>query len=213
MSRTALSLAIVCLVGLQPPARADEPPEPGTSHRDIVTHMQQIRAQYGDDAVLLESGLLSHTVQTGSLTEAGVSIEGIQARGERHFLTFQLQSGIVFNDRDTNATDRVVHAWGIVEKSLRQFRALTVPADGLAVVLNYHHTTYADEGAMRARLAHEKGEAEAAAFYLLGTDVGEFLSDHISNQQLVDRSSVLVNGTLARVVVPAPPPTALPQPQ
>jgi hypothetical protein len=203
--------AVILIVG-SVRGHTDDAAEPGTSRPEILNHLDDVRKRYGADAALMESALLTHSIAGGSIAEAAIAIDGFGDRDGKRFLTFRLDTGIVFNDRNVPPPTRWRHAWNsIVEKSLRQFRSLSVPADGLLVLVRYAHTTYDVDLAPRAHLNAGPGEVEVVAFYLITSDLADLLTDNISAQQLLDRSTLLINGAPARIVLetnqPTPPGT------
>jgi hypothetical protein len=191
------------------PAQAQDPEPPGSeaagSTRQEVLHtLQEVQRKFGADAVMLQGHLLGQAIRGGSIVDAAVSVGDAEERGGKRFLTFRLDTGIIFNDRDVAAPARLARLWtDIVETSLRQFRTLTVPADGIAFLLGYTHKPYADEADLRLHLRDGHGDAEAAAFYLLLPDVSELIAKRITPQELLDRSSVLVNGSATRIILDA----------
>jgi hypothetical protein len=175
------------------------------TRQEILRTLQDIQRKYGRDAVLIEGHLLGLAIQSGSMLEANISVAGVEERAGKHFLTFKLDTGIIYNARELTSSGRAARAWrDIVESSLRKFRSLTVQADGLALLVGYTHKEYVDEADLRARLTEGHGESEAAAFYLLMEDIAELLADRITGQQLIDRSTVLIDGSPARIVLDPP---------
>ena len=175
------------------------------TRQEILRTLQDVQRKYGRDAVLIEGHLLGLAIQAGSILEAAISVPGVEERSGKRFLTFKLDTGIIYNDRELTRPGRAARAWrDIVESSLRKFRSLTVQADGLALLVGYTHKEYVDDADLRARLTEGHGESEAAAFYLLIEDVAELLADRITGQQLIDRSTVLIDGSPARIVVNPP---------
>jgi len=200
------------------PARADdlEPhaaPVPDTdeavtTRKEILQTIMDVQRKYGADAVLLEGHLMGHAIRGGSILETAVSIPGVEDRDGKRFLAFKVETGIVYNDREMSATARPAHAWSeVVEASLRKFKSMSVPADGVVFLVGYTHKPYTDEADLRAHLDEGRGDPEALAFYLLLSDISELLADHITAQQLVDRSTVLVNGASSHLVLTVPTPT------
>lgn len=188
--------------------RPAETPEGPSPHEEITHTLKDVQRKYGSDAVMLEGHLLGHAVRTGSVGEAAVSVGGFEERDGKRFLTFKLDTGIIYNDREVSAAARPALVWSeIVEASLRKFRTLTVPADGVALTLGYAHRPYADEAELRAHLRDQPGDPEAAVFYLLVSDVSELIADRITGQQLVERSTAFLNGAPAHIVLAAPTPT------
>jgi len=193
-----------------PPA-ADQSDDPGTTGAEILRALHDVQTKFGSDAVLMEGHLLGYAIRSGSILEATVSVPGLEEHESKQFLAFKLETGIIYNDREVPPDSRVVRVWSdIVEATLHRFQSLTITADGILLTVGYGHKTYADEADLRAHLDEGRGAAESAAFYLPLADVRELLAEHISGQQLVDRSTVLVNGTPTRILLPAPTPTAPP---
>ncbi len=185
--------------------------EQPSSRQEIAEAMRELEGSYGKDAVALEGQLLGQAARSGSVLPAVISVPGIRERDGTRFLAFDLDTGIVFNDRDTTAEQRASEVWTqIVVPSLRQFPTLTLPADGVALLISYRHRPYADLAELRTHLRDDPGPTEAAAFYVRIKDAAEFTATRITSQQLVDRSTVLVDGTARRLTVtePTPIPTA-----
>jgi hypothetical protein len=187
---------------------AEPPPEEGTSRQEILNALHDLQRKYGSDAVLMEGHLLGQAIRSGSMLEAVISVPGVEERNGKRFLTFKLETGIIYNDREVAPLERSARAWTeIVEVTLRQFHKPSVPADGIAVLLSYTHKPYADLSDLHAHLHEGHGEPEAAAFYVLVPDIVELNANHITGQQLVDRSIFLLNGEPAHLVLTAPTPS------
>jgi len=200
---TAYSVLVATAV-LGEEARSAEQP---SSRQEIAQAMQELERAYGKDAVALEGQLLGQAVRSGSILPAVVAVPGIRERDGARFLAFDLDTGIVFNDRDTTAEQRPAEVWTqIVVPSLQQFAALKLPADGVAFLISYRHRPYADLAELRAHLRDDAGPTEVAAFYVRLADAAELAAKRITSQQLVDRSVVLVDGTARRLRVPEPTP-------
>jgi hypothetical protein len=179
-----------------------KPPGPNP---DIIRAIREVGRLYGPDAILLQSYLLGHAIQEGSVLEAAIGVAGIQNFQSRKYLTFKLETGIVYNDRELSPDARLTRTWSrIVERSLRKFRSIVVPADGLAFAITYFHKAYIDEPDLRAHLRDGHGEEESALFYLLSSDVNDLVASRITSQGLADRATVLVNGSARHVQVETP---------
>lgn len=210
--RSAVRLAAIVdllYVMLCPVAARAQDDGPASTREEILHNLQDVRQKYGSDAVMLEGHLLGQAVRGGSVMEAAISIPGIEERAGKRFLAFKLETGIIYNDRVLSAAARPARAWtDIVETTLRRFQTVSVPADGIALLLGWSHKDYADEADVRAHLREDHGQVEAAAFYLLLPDVAELIARRISAQELIDRSTVLVNGAPTRLIlegIPSPP--------
>lgn len=212
--RRLCTCAIVGLIALTHASLAlcteapEPPPEEGTSHQEIVDALHDLQRKYGSDAVLMEGHLLGQAVRSGSLLEAVISVTGVEERNGKRFLAFKLETGIIYNDRELAPHERSARAWtDIVETTLRKFHKPSVPADGIAVLISYTHKPYADLSDLRAHLHEGHGEPEAVAFYMLVPDIVDLNADRITGQQLIDRSTFLLNGEPAHLQLAAPTPS------
>ncbi len=207
-------IASPATVAASPPAFGTPGPDSrATRNQKKLLHtMLVLEKRYGKDAVLLESYALGAALRNGSILAAEVNLPGYEERKDQRFLEVRLATGIVFNDHDYSATQRPMRVWtNIIEPSLRQFESLTIAAEGVLFRVTYAHKAYNDESELRAQLKDGRSDKETAAFYILVSDVAEMLSQKISGQQLLDRSTVLVNGTEAQLILePTPPPPQLP---
>jgi len=175
--------------------------------KEILASLHDVQRQYGKDAVMMEGQLLGQIIRSGSIVDAVISIPGVEERGGRRYVAFKLDTGIIYNDREVIAAARPVRVWAdIVEPSLRKFKTLDLPADGVAFLFAYAHKQYADEADLRAHLHDSPGDLESVTFYVLSSDVTELTAERITGQQLIDRATVLVNGSPTRLVLEAPTP-------
>jgi len=203
--------AVVGLVARTVLAQAPPPPltdEAAATHKAMIALLGDVQKKYGADAVMFEGHLLGHAVRSGSILAAEVSVPGFEERAGKRYLTFKIDTGIVYNDRDVDAPSRPARVWSdIIEATLRKFRTLTLPADGVAVRVGYTHKPYADEDEVRAHATEDSGTPETVVYFLLLADVSELIAERLTGQQLLDRSAVLVNDAAARLVLPLPTPT------
>lgn len=188
----------------KPPADAEQ----SGIRKEILSSLHDVQRQYGKDAVMMEGQLLGQAIRSGSIVDAIISIPGFEERDGRRYLAFKLDTGIIYNDREVTPAARPVRLWtDIVEPSLRQFQELKLPADGVALLLAYAHKQYTDEADLRAHLRDSPGEAESVAFYVRSSDVAELTANRITGQQLIDRATVLFNGSPTRLALEAPAPS------
>jgi hypothetical protein len=189
-------------------ARAQPAPPRGGPSRDVLNALGGVRSRYGADAVMIEGFLMGHAIEGGSVLETSVTVAGIEELNARRYLTFKLDTGIVYNDHDVSPETRTGRIWTrIVERTLRRFRSIKVPADGMQFFVTFTHRPYVEEPGWRVELNRDHGTAESVAFYLSNSDVAEFLTARITAQQLLDRTTVLVDGAPQRVVAEPPEPT------
>jgi hypothetical protein len=203
-------IAAICLAGAQAAHaqqwKATPDAEQSILRKEILRSLHDVERQYGRDAVMMEGQFLGQAIRSGSIVDAVISIPGFEERDGRRYLTVKLETGIIYNDRELAAATRPVRVWSdIVEPSLRKFQALNLPAEGVALVLTYAHKDYVDEADLRAHLRDSPGDPESVAFYILNPDVAELSANRITAQQLIDRGTVLLNGSPTHLVLDASP--------
>jgi hypothetical protein len=182
--------------------------EQSSIQKEILNSLHDVQRQYGKDAVMMEGQLLGQAIRSGSVVDAVISIPGIEERNGRRYVAFKLDTGIIYNDREVPAAARPLRLWtDIAEPSLRKFEKLNLPADGVGLLLAYAHKQYVDEADLRAHLQDSPGDSESVAFYVLNSDVTELTANRITGQQLLDRATVLLNGSPTRLVLDAPAPS------
>lgn len=187
-------------------------PTPRGFSADILKALSEVRRQYGNDAVMIEGFLMGQAIESGSVLETAVGVSGVEEHAQHKYLTFKLDSGIVYNDRELDADARLARTWTrIIEPTLRRFKTIDVPADGVSFAISYTHKPYTDEPDLRAHLSEGHGEPEDAVFYLLTRDLSELMASRISAQQLVDRSIVTADGAARQMKVEPPQPTPAPE--
>ena len=206
MSSRALRISwfAIVLITTRISARADEEPEPTPPglNPTIVRALADVRTKYGADAVMMEGFLLSLSIQNGAVLETAITIGEIEEHDTRKYLPFIVETGIIYNDRELSADSRLGRTWTrIIERSLRMFRSLDLPADGLRFAISYGHKPYVDESDLRTHLREGHGDSESIVVYLLTADVHELLATKIDGQQLADRAVVLVDGKRQRIRV------------
>jgi hypothetical protein len=174
-------------------------------HKEILNSLRDVQRQYGKDAVMIEGQFLGQAIRSGSIVDAVISIPGFEERAGRRYLTFKLETGIIYNDRELAAAARPIRLWtDVVEPSLRRFQTLNLPVEGLGLIITYAHKEYVDEADLRAHLRDSPGDPESVAFYILSSDVAELSANRITGQQLIDRTTVLVDGSPTHLVLAAP---------
>jgi hypothetical protein len=187
------------------PTPEAESMNPALTRQALLRSLQSINHKYGPDAVMLEGQLLTWAVRGNSVLETSVSVPGVEIRGGKRFLRFVVETGIVYNDRTVPAHSLPAHLWrDVVEVSLRSFRTLKLPTDGMVLTVGCTHKRYADDADLLEHVSDDHGVPETAVFYLLVSDVGDLIAKRITPQQLLDRSTVLVNGAPTRLVLDLP---------
>jgi hypothetical protein len=179
--------------------------EQSVLHKEILSSLHDVERQYGRDAVMIEGQLLGQVIRSGSIVDAVISIPGFEERDGHRYLVFKLDTGIIYNDRELTADGRPIRLWtDVVEPSLRKFQTLNLPAEGVAFIFAYTHKEYLDEADLRAHLRDGLGDPESVAFYVRSSDVAELTASRITGQQLVDRATVLFNGSPTHLILEAP---------
>ncbi len=163
--------------------------------------------KYGPDTIALLGRLLDTARRSGGLLTASVEVTGIETRHEQTFLTFRVQTGLIYNSLRLSQTDRLLDLWTkIVARSFMAFRTLEFPADGILLTLHYYSRPYGSLEALNRDLddPSQVGEASEARFYFSEPSLRAFLNEQLSAQELLTRTTILANGR--PVVLRLPPP-------
>jgi hypothetical protein len=184
------------------PSTADEDqPLAGSPPEELLGLLQQIHEQYGADAVTLVSWLLDATVRSGSILTASIKVNGLEDHLNQRFLVFRLETGIIFNSLALDQTGRLNALWEeIAAPALSHLDVLTIPTDGVMINFLCNYKPYQDREEL-ARTLDDVGTLEEAKFYLLAEELQAYLSKTLGAQELIDRSTVTVNGAPVRLLL------------
>ena len=208
------ALAISALVwGFACIALGADPPDPSSAEStlgipslpaEIVTLLRENRKTYGEDAVVLQLQLLRNAIHADSILAAGVRVDGVKPHAARRYLAYTVETGIVFNTKQTDRDKRLDHVWSrVVLPSLVPLKVCDVPADGVALELTYFHQAYDDTASFQATVQEHPGESERVIFYLLRDDIVAFNRNEVDATGLYGRAEPAVDGT--PVALPALP--------
>lgn len=189
-------------------------PPTGDDRRAVLELMKRNTRTYGPDAALLQGLLLTHSLQGDAVFTSKSTIVGFEESGGHKFVAFRLASGVVLDDKRLSPAQRVEHVWHVIlERTLLKYPKFEGPGDGLAIDIEYSHRPF-DRLSDLAAL-EEPGPIEHAKFYMLTSDIAEFLAHRIGAQDFVGRSRILLDGQpielrLTEVTMPPRPerPTA-----
>jgi hypothetical protein len=207
----ALASTTLASVSTRTLAAADPEPLPSgmenldsASPKDVARALRRVRHHYGDDAIVIETQLLMNAMRNGSLQATSVGVDGIRTHEGKRYLVFLVDTGLIFDSSTRDETMRVHMLWEtIMAPTLEHLsQGLRVPADGIEVVLRYHHRPYQTRDELRADL-DRPGTAEETDFYVLGPDIDAMLLRTETPHTLIARARVTVDGNL-RTVASAP---------
>ena len=190
-----------------PPTRSAE------DRRAVLELMKQNRQKYGDDAALLQGLLLTHSREGQAVLTAESTIVGFEEHEGHKYVTFRLASGVILNDKSLDRDQRLERIWHIiVERTLLRYPKFSAPADGVAIEIEYNHRPYKQIADLYDE-ADDTGTVERAKFYMLSSDLSEFLAHQIGTQDFLERSRVLLDSQpvklrLMEVSLPPRPATA-----
>jgi len=199
---------LALLLGASVAAAAESPdlpaglPDAATKDQRIAVLelMKQNTQKYGSDAALLQGLLLTHSLQGDAVLTTESTIVGFEEREGRKYLGFRVDSGVVLNDKTLDRERRLERIWHVVlERTLMKYPKFTVPGDGLAVEIRYNHRAY-DRLSDIGPTDDDAGPVERAKFYLLSSDLDEFLAKRMGTQAFLDRSRILVDEKPVKLV-------------
>jgi hypothetical protein len=172
--------------GLPPTRSADD-------RRAVLELMKQNRQKYGDDAALLQGLLLTHSLQGEAVLTTESTIVGFEEHEGHKYVAFRVASGVVLNDKSFDREQRLERIWHIIiERTLLRYPRFTAPADGVAIEIEYNHRPY-QQLADLYNEADDTGAVERAKFYMLSSDLSDFLAHQIGTQDFLERSRVLLD--------------------
>jgi len=169
------------------------PAASGDQRRAVLQLMRDNREKYGDDSALLQGLLLTHSLQGEAVLTTESTIVGFEQLEGRKYVTFRVNSGMVLNDKSLDRSQRLERIWHVIlERTLLRYSKFTAPGDGLAVEIQYNHRPYNAIADLYAG-ADDSGPTERAKFYMLATDLEEFLARRIGPQAFLDRSRIVLD--------------------
>jgi hypothetical protein len=175
------------------------------SPKDVARALRKVRHHYGDDAIVIETQLLMNAMRSGSLRATSVGVDGVRVHEGKKYLVFVVDTGLIFDSATRDETTRIHMLWEtIMAPTLEHLpQGLRVPADGIMVILRYHHRPYQTREELRANL-DQPGTQEETDFYVLGPDIDAILGRTETPHTLIARARVIVDGNV-RTVAAAPP--------
>jgi hypothetical protein len=200
--RVRYYLIALLLITAQKAHATENVPGVATPPPEVLKLLQDLNRQYGPDTVTLVTWLLDAAVRSGSVLPASVRVSGYETREGIKFLAFRVETGLIFNTRVLDQTQRLAVLWGkVLEKAFAPLDTLRVPADGVMIELIYHYKSYADTDELSEHV-DEPGTLEGAKFYFRGDPLRAFLNEELSPQTLLTHTQVLVNGTPVNFALP-----------
>jgi hypothetical protein len=167
----------------------------------VIALLRENRLKYGDDAAMMQGLLLVHANLSGAILATEVAIVGFEEREQRRFVSFRVDIGTIFDDNTMDEEQRLEQVWrSILERTLLRYPTFSVPGDGIAVEIQYNHRPYTDLSELY-RTFDDHGVVEHAKFYLLTSDLLEFLAHRLESRELLDRSAIFVDDRPVKVKI------------
>jgi len=182
----------------------------------LAQGLKEVRELYGDDAVALQTLLFVNALKADPPLAVEVGVDGLEESRGRKWLMLHVHTGLVFNTKAQDQPSRLRAIWSrIVAPSLLALKSLRLPAEGVAITLVYSHRAYANREELQETIENP-GEQERAIVNLTGRDVLALMAGELSEQDLLDRSDLSVNGSACRLILegaaPQPPIPRTPAP-
>lgn len=201
-------LFVGCLLGPGLVSATDPPIWNRSLPPGLAELLHELHQKYGPDTIALLGRLLDTARRSGGLLTASVEVVGIETRQEQTFLTFRVQTGLIYNSQVLNQTDQLVDLWTkIVAQSFLAFETLEFPADGVMLALHYHSRPYANLEQLNAVLddLDQAGEAGEVKFYFPADPLHAFLNKELSAQELLAHATILADGAPVSLQLPPAP--------
>jgi hypothetical protein len=207
------ALCLLAVALLPAVARSDEP----SSKQEIVQALDDVQRKYGVDAVRMQTRLLESAIEGGAVLETSSGIAGYEEHEGKRYLRFDVMTGIVYDETAVKEGERAARIWlDVVDPALRKFVTLELPADGVALHLSFQHLAYRDRTELFRKHSEHPAPSQEMHVRLSNGEIVEFANARLTTNDLLDHSSVLLDGKPSRVdltgVVPAerPPTPATP---
>jgi hypothetical protein len=199
--RAAMVILVVGLASMA--AAADSPDAPDVAPiagarapKEILALLRETQVAHGSAAVALQVQLLHHVIRSDSLLAAGVRVGGVETIRAHRYLIFFVETGMIFHSERTDASQRLRRVWSdVVVPAVDHVDGNDLPAEGIAIELQYAHRPYADLDELISTAADNPGRSEAAALYLLRSDMQAFRRDEIDADELLARAAPRIDGT------------------
>lgn len=196
---------VVTLAGV---ASGQGPGEARSSPETLAQGLEEMRKLYGDDAVALQTLLFLNALKADPLLAVEVGVDGLEEFRGRKWLLLHVHTGLVFNTKAQDEASRLRAVWSrIVAPSLFALKSLRLPAEGVGITLVYSHRAYASREELQETIENP-GDPERAIMRLAGRDILALMAGELSEQDLLDRSDLSVNGSARRLLLEG----ATPQP-
>jgi len=158
---------------------------------------------YGADTVSLLSWLNDASIHhKHSVLTATVRVDGKETLDNVSFLVFKVETGVIFNTLTNDQTSRLVNLWEhVLAKAFSHFETFSVPTDGIMINLLSHCKAFAERDNLADQI-DEPGPVEEVKFYFPGEPLRAYLEKQLSAQTLLNRTSIMVNGTRTPIFLP-----------
>lgn len=174
--------------------------------REVVDLLRDTGKQYGPDAVSLQVQLLHYALQAGSILPAGVRIRGVEERDAHRYLVFLVDTGIVFNSRESTQQTRMDRIWSdIVIPTIGRLTACNIQADGITLEMTYFQRPYRHSIELQQTVESNPGRGERVSLRLLCRNILAFRRADLDGSVLFSRSGARVDEP-PRVQPPDPSP-------
>jgi hypothetical protein len=164
---------------------------------EILALLKETKEKYGSEALLLQLQLLQYAIRAGATLASGVRVRGVESHHGHRYLVFFVETGIIFNSRETDRRQRVNRLWrDIVTPALERLTSCEVPAEGVALELVYSHRPFRDAAELENTATQDPGRYQQLAVYLLRDDILAFLKNDIDGRKLLSRSEAQVGAPI-----------------
>lgn len=135
-----------------------------------------------------------------------MSISYAQINNGRKYVALHVETGIIFNTRTANQEGRLRAVWSkIVAPSIMALKTCELPAEGIKIAVAYSYRSYGNEDELRETI-EDTGRGERVILHISMQDLLALLAGNLSEQSLLDRSSLSVNGLERQLSLKGPLP-------
>jgi hypothetical protein len=185
----------VCLLSPASVWSDDERPWNSDRSPELGKLLRELNQLYGPDTVSLLSWLNDASIHhRRSVLTATVRVDGKEMRENLSFLTFTVETGVIFNTQTTDQPQRLADLWQtVLAKALSHFETFAVPTDGIMIDLLSHCKEFPEQDDL-ANHVDDPGPVEEIKFYFPGEMLRGYLGKKLSAQELLNKTHILING-------------------
>jgi hypothetical protein len=203
----AAFVILLSLAGARGAAMDDDGP---TAKPTVEAELKALAERYGAAAVALQGHLLTHAISAGSQLEASVSIVGNDKRDGLDYLTYALDTGIVYPSAEVSGQQQLGRIWSdVIDPSLHKAALSKLRAQGLLLRARSYRAELVDRSQLVDEREAGRLQSVATTFILPLDAIRGYFDGTVSVDELNTRAVIELDGVATALeIIPPPAPTS-----